>query len=78
MALDLGSLAGKTAVVTGGGKGIGRAISVALASMEAKVYIVYRGDAGAAEQVAQEIGGEALQCDVSDSAAVAAAFKGIG
>ena len=78
MSFDLGSLAGKTAVVTGGGKGIGRAISLALAGMEARVWVVYRGDAGAAEETARETRGEALQCDVSDSASVAAAFKRIG
>lgn len=78
MSFDLGSLAGKKAVVTGGGKGIGKAISIALANLEASVYVVYRGDADAANQTAQEIGGEAIQCDVSDSAAVAAAFKQIG
>ncbi len=78
MSFHLGSLMGKTAVVTGGGKGIGRAISIALAGLDAKVCVVYRGDAAAAEQTADEIGGTALQCDVTDSAAVAAAFKQIG
>jgi 3-oxoacyl-[acyl-carrier protein] reductase len=78
MSFHLGSLMGKTAVVTGGGKGIGKAISVALAGLDAKVWIVYRGDAAAAEQTAGEIGGTAVQCDITDSAAVAAAFKQIG
>ena len=78
MGFDLGSLEGKTAVVTGGGKGIGRAISLALNSMGARVVIVYRGDAAAAERTAGEVGGEAVQCDVSDPAAVQAAMKAIG
>ena len=78
MGFDLGSLEGKTAVVTGGGKGIGRAISLALASMGARVVIIYRGDAAAAEKTAGEVGGEAVQCDVSDAAAVQAAIKAIG
>ena len=75
---DLGSLEGRTAVVTGGGKGIGRAISVALGAMGARVIVVYRSDAAAAEATAHEVGGEAVQCDVADAAAVAAAFKALG
>jgi 3-oxoacyl-[acyl-carrier protein] reductase len=71
-------LEGKTALVTGGGKGIGRAISSALAAMGARVIVNYRGDAAAAESTATEIGGEALQCDVSDGPAVAAMVKSIG
>ena len=71
-------LEGKTALVTGGGKGIGKAISGALAAMGARVIVNSRGDAAAAESTAGEIGGEALQCDVSDGAAVAAMVKSIG
>jgi len=74
----LGDLDGKTALVTGGGKGIGRAISQALAAMGARVVVNYRGDAASAEATASEIGGEAVQCDVSDGAAVAALVKSIG
>jgi 3-oxoacyl-[acyl-carrier protein] reductase len=71
-------LEGKTALVTGGGKGIGRAISLALAEMGARVLVVYRADAAAAQATAGEVGGEALQCDVGDGAAVAAMVKGVG
>jgi 3-oxoacyl-[acyl-carrier protein] reductase len=78
MGFDLGLLSGKTAVVTGGGKGIGKAISTALASMEARVWVLYRGDAAAAERTARQVGGEAVRCDVSDPAAVAETFKRIG
>ena len=71
-------LQGRTALVTGGGKGIGAAISRALAKMGARVVVNYRADADAAEAVANEIGGEAVQCDVSDGAAVQALVKAVG
>src|SRR5579859_3993701 len=78
MGFDLGSLDGRTAVVTGGGKGIGRAISLALGAMGAKVVVVYRGDADAAGKTAAEVRGEAVRCDVSDASAVRDAIKAIG
>jgi 3-oxoacyl-[acyl-carrier protein] reductase len=71
-------LDGKTALVTGGGKGIGRAVSVELFRMGARVVVNYRADKEAAEATAHEIGGEAIQCDVSDSSAVQALVKQIG
>jgi 3-oxoacyl-[acyl-carrier protein] reductase len=46
--------------------------------MGAKVHVNYRSDSAAAEQVAHEIGGVAVQCDVSDGAAVEAMIKAIG
>jgi NAD(P)-dependent dehydrogenase (short-subunit alcohol dehydrogenase family) len=59
----------KVAVVTGGGHGIGRALSRRLAADGAKVVVVdIEGDA--AETVATEIGGVAKQIDVSDEAAM--------
>jgi 3-oxoacyl-[acyl-carrier protein] reductase len=75
MSIDL---QGRTALVTGGGKGIGRAVSQALARLGARVVVNYRSDAGAAEATAQEVGGEAVRCDVSDGAAVQAMIKQIG
>ena len=68
-------LTDKTAVVTGGSRGIGRAIAVSLAAEGAKVAVIYAGNAAAAEEtlsLIKEQGGEAvaMQCDVADDAAV--------
>jgi len=71
-------LDGRTALVTGGGKGIGRAVSCALARMGARVVINYRSDAAAAEETAHEVGGLAVRCDVTDGAAVQAMVKELG
>jgi 3-oxoacyl-[acyl-carrier protein] reductase len=48
-------LSGKTAVVTGGSRGIGRAIAVRLATQGADVCISYRGNVAAAEATVAEI-----------------------
>ena len=48
-------LTGKTALVTAGSRGLGRAIALALAGQGADVAINYRGNAKAAEEVAQQI-----------------------
>jgi 3-oxoacyl-[acyl-carrier protein] reductase len=60
------SLEGRTALVTGGSRGIGRAIAAELARAGAQVVIGYRSGADEAEAVASEIGGRAVQADVSD------------
>jgi 3-oxoacyl-[acyl-carrier protein] reductase len=60
------SLEGKTALVTGGSRGIGRAIAAELAAAGAAVVVGYRSGAEEAEAVADEIGGRAVQADVSD------------
>ena len=74
----MSTLDGKVALVTGGGRGIGRAIALALAGAGAAVVVTGR-DMRKLEAVRAEIiagGGAALAlaCDVADSDAVAAAF----
>lgn len=68
---EFGSLAGKTALVTGGSRGIGRAIAEELARAGASVIIGYRSGADEAAEVAAAIGGRAIQADVSDAASAA-------
>jgi len=70
---ELISLAGRTALVTGGGRGIGAAVARRLAEAGAGVMVADI-DKAAAEQVAGEIGGRAIgvELDVTDSAAVEA------
>jgi 3-oxoacyl-[acyl-carrier protein] reductase len=62
---EFASLAGKVALVTGGSRGIGAAISRELARGGAKVAVNYRAGQEAAEAVASETGGLAVQADVS-------------
>lgn len=70
------SVRGKVAIVTGSGRGIGRAIAVRLAQDGARVVVNYSKNAEAAEQVVSEIrsrDGQAIaaQANVADSADVA-------
>ncbi|HUY72374.1 MAG TPA: 3-oxoacyl-[acyl-carrier-protein] reductase [Gaiellaceae bacterium] len=62
------SLEGRTALVTGGSRGIGRAIAAELARAGASVVVGYRSGTEEAEALAAEIGGRALQADVSSAA----------
>ena len=59
------SLEGKLALVTGASRGIGRAIARELAEAGASVVVGYRTGREEAEQLAQELGGRAIQADVS-------------
>ncbi len=58
-------LDGKRALVTGASRGIGRAIAVELARAGAHVVVGYRSGQAEAEELAAEIGGAAVQADVS-------------
>ncbi len=60
------SLEGKTALVTGGSRGIGRAVALELGKAGASVVVGYRSGADEAQAVASEVGGRAVQADVSD------------
>jgi NAD(P)-dependent dehydrogenase (short-subunit alcohol dehydrogenase family) len=64
MTTDLFSLAGRTALITGGSRGIGRMIAAGFIAQGAKVYISAR-KAPACNQTAEEIGAVALPADVS-------------
>ena len=72
------SLAGKTALVTGASRGIGRAIAVELASAGADVVVSYNSGADEATAVAKETGGRAVQADVSDADSAAALVEESG
>src|SRR4051812_44348283 len=65
-------LQNKVAVVTGGARGIGKAISQAFAAGGGQGALVYRGSKEAADALVTEMGGKAkaYQCDAADRAAV--------
>ena len=65
-------LTGKVIVVTGGGNGIGRALCRRFATEGAKAIVVADINEATAAQVASEIGGTAVACDVSREADIVA------
>jgi 3-oxoacyl-[acyl-carrier protein] reductase len=65
--MPFASLEGKTALVTGASKGIGRAVAQSLAEAGASVVLGYRSGADEAEALASELGGRAVQADVSNA-----------
>ena len=72
------SLAGKCAVVTGGSRGIGRAIALGLAEAGADVLLTYRAQAAEADAVAKAIEAKGRRAktvamDVTDRASIVAA-----
>ena len=74
------SLQGKCALVTGGSRGIGRAVCLELARQGARVAVNYAGNAAAAEETVracEALGAEAfaIQADVADAAASEAMVK---
>ncbi|MDE2749905.1 MAG: 3-oxoacyl-[acyl-carrier-protein] reductase [Chloroflexota bacterium] len=76
------NLAGKTALVTGGGRGIGRAICLELAARGATVIVNYNRSGAAADEVVGLIENsngvaKSVQTDVSDADQVASLFKEI-
>jgi len=72
------SLEGKLALVTGGSRGIGRAIALELGRAGAEVVVGYRTGREEAESVAAEIGGRALEADVSDAESAKALVEAAG
>ena len=73
---------GRVAVVTGGGRGIGRAVALRLANEGANVAISYRSNDSTAEEVAQEIRAagtlsEIFKGDVASPEDVDALFSGV-
>jgi 3-oxoacyl-[acyl-carrier protein] reductase len=62
-------LQGQVALVTGGGRGIGRNIALELAAAGARVAVAARSRAEIGE-TAQKINGVAIECDVSDRVSV--------
>ncbi|MBM6938648.1 3-oxoacyl-[acyl-carrier-protein] reductase [Pseudoflavonifractor phocaeensis] len=76
------NLTGKTALVTGGSRGIGRAICLELARLGANVAVNYAGNAAAAEETvaacqAMGVDAFAIQASVADGEAVTAMFQAV-
>ncbi len=61
----MSTLQGKVALVTGGGRGIGRAIVFALADAGATVAFTYKNSAAASEEMVRELTGKGLTVTAS-------------
>ena len=72
-----GKLEGKTAIITGGSRGIGRAIVELLSAQGAHVFFTYLSNKEAADQVTQTCTCEAIPCDGTDREAVNKAVEDI-
>lgn len=73
-------LKGKTAVVTGGSRGIGRAIALAMAESGANIAVVYAGNDQAAQETCElarkfSVDARPYRCDVSDFEATKVLIK---
>ena len=68
------ALEGRHAVVTGGGRGIGAAIATALSGEGVRVTLMGRNEAQLKKKTATLPIAQAVRCDVTEEAAVAAAF----
>jgi 3-oxoacyl-[acyl-carrier protein] reductase len=76
------NLKDKVAIVTGGSRGIGRAIASSLAAAGAMVVVNYKGNAAAADEAVREIAASdgqalAIQADISQSEEVDRLFKSV-
>lgn len=67
----------KNVIITGGSRGIGAAAVELFAARGDRVWFLYEKEHEAARQVAEQTGATAICCDVADSAAVKAVFKGL-
>jgi 3-oxoacyl-[acyl-carrier protein] reductase len=72
------SLEGRTALVTGASRGIGKAIALELGRAGADVVVGYRSGAEEAAEVAAAVGGRAIHADVSDPASAQALVEAAG
>ena len=76
----MGPLSGKTALVTGGSRGIGRAICRQLAEQGAEIVLHYNRNRAAAEETAAAIGAgvKLVQADMSSIGEIESMFAGLG